>query len=133
MIEGVEKLKPPSKWSGASGDETSGQLERSIWVGRDWDDLALAVEAVEAAYQEGKISRAMAEDLACLAALTGQRLPEKDTAKTDRIIPAEELSAGRDDLCPCCGKVEWWNKSGQLLCATCHPPPQLKEEGRVAA
>jgi hypothetical protein len=133
MVEIIKKLETAACWGARRSEEILSQLERSIWSGQDWDDLAAALEAAETAYWEGEISLSMAEGLAWLAAATGRRLPEKDAAKADEVIPGEDLSSTAGETCSCCGKAEWWSNAGRLVCAICHPHPEIAEEGRVAA
>lgn len=133
MVEIIKKLEPTVCWNTHQSEEELGQLERDICTGQDWDDLSAVLDAVESVYQEGKISRSKAEDLAAQAKVRGQELPEKDAAKAAGVILGEELSRPAGKSCSCCGKDEWWGNAGRPVCASCHPHPGMSGEGRAAA
>ena len=56
MVEIIRKLETAVSWSVHQNEEKLSQLEREIYSGQDWDDLSAVLDAVEATYQEGKIS-----------------------------------------------------------------------------
>jgi hypothetical protein len=118
----------------AEVDGLSSDLRRFIQAAEDWQQLGRIVDAVDAAYQRGKLDRAIAEDLAQLAMEMSDGLPEGEPEQTFFVVQADELlDNDRDDACFCCGEKQWWRDSyGVRKCGVCHPEPRKKRSPRKA-
>jgi len=108
----------------AEVDGLSSDLRRFIQAAEDWQQLGRVVDAVDAAYQRGKLNRAIAEDLAQLAMEMSDELPEGEPEQTYFVVWADELLTTESDSCSCCGGDRWWEYPGGVRkCAICHPEP----------
>ena len=99
-------------------------LRTDIALARSWAELELLCERIDAAYRQGDLDLASAEELSAFAASVASSVRPG--------IPAEAL-VEREAQCPCCGAMDWWRNGVQLACAICHPIPPLSIDSRQAA
>jgi len=118
---------PPFPSDGLTAD-----LRRFIQAAVDWQDLGRIMDAVDAAYRQGKLGKAAAEELAQLAREVSRGIPEDQPGQdppmegwrvwADDLLP--DVPDG-GDMCGCCGRTHWWTKaSGERVCGVCHPEPR---------
>ena len=104
--------------------QTTFPLRTDIALARSWADLELLCERIDAAYRQGDLDLAGAEELSAFVAWAASSVRPG--------IPAETL-VEREAQCPCCGATDWWRIGVQLACAICHPIPPLSIDSRQAA
>ena len=110
------------------------QLEQNIWTARDWRALAAATAAVDTAYQEGAISREIAESLARWAVVVGRRLPESTNTESAQAVRVQKPGYPPDDEhSRRCGRACSWHQEDEPVCGICHPQAGLEDTGRAAA
>ena len=63
-------------------------LQEAILTARDWEDLEMALDALQAAYAAGEVNLAQAEDLSRLAIRVSRQRPEcLDGIKAEDLLP----------------------------------------------
>ena len=95
-LESARSTSPPppvteSAPAAVMARKSAAALQEAILTARDWEDLEMALDALQAAYEAGDVNQAQAEDLSRLAIRVSRKRPARlDGIKAEDLLPPSE-------------------------------------------